>query len=335
MLPGMLTPPTGLPDEMLVAVLGGRWGFEVASLEYAPLGFGSHHWRVSGVGGRRWFVTVDELRPRTLGEPSAAAFERLRAALATARELSAGGLDFVVAPIPDRDDEVVARIGEHYAVACYPLLAGRQFAWGEFRDDAHRRAAFDMIVAVHSAPVAAVARADDFTVAHRDEFDRALAGERVDRGPYGEPMAELIASAADEIRAAWRCYDDLAATARTADPVLTHGEPHAGNTMLTPEGWRLIDWDTALLAPPERDLWDLDPGDGSLLRDYTAVTGVTPRPDLLDLYRLRWDLTDAAEYVHRFRHPHTDSADAAESWKGLCENISRLTGAAPARATTS
>lgn len=335
MLPGMLTPPSGLPDEMLLAVLDERWGIAGRSIEYAPLGFGSHHWRVEGVDGRRWFVTVDELRRRSLDEVPEAAFERLRAALATARELCDGGLDFVVAPVPDRAGEVVARIGERYAVACYPLLEGRQFAWDEFRDDAHRRAAFDMVAAVHSAPVAAVARTDDFIVAHRDEFDRALAGQRVDRGPYAEPTAELIASAAADIRAAWRRYDHLAATARTANPVLTHGEPHAGNTMLTPEGWRLIDWDTALLAPPERDLWDLDPGDGSLLRDYAAATGVTPRPDLLELYRLRWDLTDAAEYVHRFRRPHTDSADAIESWKGLCENISRLADGAPAGDTTS
>lgn len=334
MLPGMLTPPSGLSDETLHAVLAGRWGIEVSSLEYAPLGFGSHHWWVRGVDGRRWFVTVDELRPRALGEAPEVAFERLRAALATARELCDGGLDFVVAPVPDRDDEVVARIGERYAVACYPLLEGRQFAWGEFRDAAHRRAAFDMIVAVHGAPLAAVSQADDLTVAHRDEFDRALAGERVDCGPYAEPMADLIASAAAGLRAAWRRYDDLAAMAPARLSVPTHGEPHAGNTMLTPQGWRLIDWDTALLAPPERDLWDLDPGDGSLLRDYTAATGIAPRPELLDLYRLRWDLTDAAEYVHRFRRPHTGSADAIESWNGLCENISRLVDGAPTGATT-
>ena len=30
--------------------------------------------------------------------------------------------------------------------------------------------------------------------------------------------------------------------------VLTHGEPHPGNTMRTVDGWRLIDWDTALVA---------------------------------------------------------------------------------------
>ena len=50
-----------------------------------------------------------------------------------------------------------------------------------------------------------------------------------------------------------------------AEVVLTHGEPHPGNTMRTEDGWRLIDWDTARIAPPERDLWSINPGDGSML----------------------------------------------------------------------
>ncbi len=34
--------------------------------------------------------------------------------------------------------------------------------------------------------------------------------------------------------------------------VLTHGEPHPGNTLMTNGGWVVVDWDTTLIA--ERDL---------------------------------------------------------------------------------
>ena len=74
--------------------------------------------------------------------------------------------------------------------------------------------------------------------------------------------------------------------------------------MSTTAGWLLIDWDTARIAPPERDLWHLDPGDGSILARYAEATGVPPLPSMLELYRLRWDLADLAMEAYRFRRHH-------------------------------
>jgi spectinomycin phosphotransferase/16S rRNA (guanine(1405)-N(7))-methyltransferase len=99
--------------------------------------------------------------------------------------------------------------------------------------------------------------------------------------------------------------------------VITHGEPHAGNVLIVDGALRLIDWDTALIAAPERDLWTLDPGDGSMLETYRLATGVTTSPEALTLYRLSWDLGEIAYYVAGFRQAHQDSTDAAEAWKNL------------------
>jgi len=120
-------------------------------------------------------------------------------------------------------------------------------------------------------------------------------------------------------------YDDLVAAARARPDrnVLTHGEPHPGNTMLTAGGWRLIDWDTVLIAPPERDLWSLDPGDGSVLGAYAEATGVTPVPGLLELYRLGWDVKDMAYDTARLLRPHTGTVDDAKTWEGLRTLIRR------------
>lgn len=95
--------------------------------------------------------------------------------------------------------------------------------------------------------------------------------------------------------------------------------------MRAADGWRLIDWETALVAPPERDLWNLDPGDGSVLGAYARATGVTPLPSMLELYRIRWDLADIAVDVGRFRRPHTGTADDEKSWDILSRLLAHLT----------
>jgi Phosphotransferase enzyme family len=322
---------------MLTSAIARGWDADVSSMAYRAVGFGSHHWEAADAVGARWFVTVDELQTKqgSLDEPLAAAFGRLRASLWAARDLRDCGATFVVAPVLTRDGEPLARLDDRLTVALYPFVDGRSFTWGEFATPEQRHGMLDLIVGVHTAPAAACGHAaeDDFTVLHRDELELALAGgpdaaDVADCGPYARPAARLVAEHAAGLRRALARYDELAAQARSrsSDMVLTHGEPHPGNVMLTSSGWVLIDWDTVLVAPPERDLWSLDPGDGSVLRRYADATGVTPRRWLLELYRLRWDLADIAVTVSRFRRPHPGSEDDEKSWGGLRPLITQWAG---------
>jgi spectinomycin phosphotransferase/16S rRNA (guanine(1405)-N(7))-methyltransferase len=332
----VLSQPDQLGREVLTSALAGGWGIVAVSLTYLPVGFGSHHWRAVDAAGTAWFVTADDLQARQWygDEPLGGTFARLRAALAAAQDLRASGAAFVVAPVSARDGAPLVRVDGGFSLAVYPLVEGQSFTWGEFSSPEQRRGVFDLVVATHAAPGAARRRAaaDDFVIQARDAVEAALsqgeagAEEAARWGPYGRPAALLISQNTVAVRRALARYDELAAEAGDRSPgdVLTHGEPHPGNVMLTAEGWRLIDWDTALLAPPERDLWSLDPGDGSLLVDYAAATGVIPRPRLLELYRIRWDLTDIALGVRRFRRPHQGNADDQEEWSILSELLAGL-----------
>ncbi len=330
---GVQAPPAELTGDMLAAVLSRRWQLAVTSLDYLPVGFGSHHWSAEA-DGRRWFVTADDLavRRHAAGEPAGRALARLRAALAAARDLRDCGVSTVLPPVPARDGELAASADDRFAVAVYPFVTGQSFSWGDFAAPGHRRALLDLVLAVHTAPPAARRRAaaDDCAVPHRDELESALAGDGPDpaAGPYSGRTARLLADCAIPVTRCLARYDELAQVTR-AQPsraVLTHGEPHPGNSMLTPDGWLLIDWDTALIGQPERDLWDLDPGDGSILRAYAAATGVTPQAPLLALYRLRWDLADLAAIVSQFGAPHAGSADDEFSFGLLPGVLARLTG---------
>jgi len=329
----VLTPPDGLPEDRLVSVLAGRWGVATASLAYLAVGFGSHHWEARDAAGTRWFVTADDLRARrhSRGEPPSAVFGRLCASLTAAADLRDCGRAFVVAPVPPARGGPLVRANDGFSVALYPFVDGRSFEWGEFCTPAHRRGMLGLIIGVHTAPAAARrhAAADDFTVPYRDELEAALAGPGpADCGPYARPAALLLAASEAPVRRVLARYDELVVGARRhgSRTVLTHGEPHPGNTMLASGRWLLIDWDTVLVAPPERDLWSLDPGDGSILAAYAAATGVTPLPPLLELYRIRWDLTDIAMGVSRFREHHPGSADDDKTWDGLRTLIARITG---------
>ena len=330
----MLTPPAGLSEQLLAEALDRHWHVAASSMTYRPVGFGSHHWEVADSGGTRWFVTADELHNKRvwLTEPLDAAFGRLHAALAAASDLRACGLSFVVAPVPAADGGPLARAGEDFGLAVYPFVAGRSFDWAEFAGAAHRDAVLDLLIAVHTAPRSARRRAmtDDYAIPHRDELeaavDSATSREAGLAGPFAGPAASILAAHRAPIRGLLARYDNLAAQARSrpARSVLTHGEPHPGNTMLTPDGWRLIDWDTALVAPAERDLWSLDPGDGSVLARYGEATGVRPRSPVLELYRIRWDLADIAVDVSRLGRPHQGSADDEASWELLRSLVERV-----------
>ncbi len=331
----MLTPPNDLSEEELASALAGGWSIGVTGMSYRPLGFGSHHWEVRGTRGARWFLTVYELESKRLRreESPARAFVRLRASLRAAADLRECGAAFAVAPMPARDGQPALLLRERFAVALYPFVTGRSFEWGEFADPAHRRGVLDMVVALHTAPERARRNAatEDFAIAHRDELEAALGADGrfgaragADLGPYAGPAAALLARNAGPVRRLLARYDELAGRSRPAGMVLTHGETHPGNTMLTPAGWALVDWDTALVAPPERDLWSLDPGDGSVLRGYAGATGVTAWPPMLELYRIRWDLADLAVGVSQFSRPHAGSRNDHKSWDDLRSLVTRV-----------
>jgi aminoglycoside phosphotransferase (APT) family kinase protein len=320
----MRTQPADLPDARIAAALAAGWGVDAASVAYLPVGFGSHHWHVAAADGE-WFVTADDLDARrsAAGESRDAVFNRLRAALRTARALRDSGLWFVVAPRADRHEEVLGRIPDRYALAVYPHVEGRAGVFGPWESPADRAAIVDLLAAVHGAPprVRVEAGTDDFGVARRDDLEDAIrdVGRAWDAGPFSERTRDLLARHADGVGRLLERHDRLAALARRAPDrfVLTHGEPHPGNAIRTDRGLVLVDWDTVLLAPPERDLWMVADGDPSSAAVYAAATGRALQADMLELYRLRWDLADIADFVALLRGPHEPTADTAKSWASL------------------
>ena len=289
----MLSPPPDFTDEDLAEALARHWNVRASRVVYRPVGFGSHHWQADD----DWFATVDE-------SPN---FERLTAALHCAAEVP-----IAVAPIPTHRGDPLARAGD-FAVTLYPYITGESFDFDDYRDAEHRQATLDMVITVHQTPP---------NGAFTEDFATPELTPLTDEGPYSRPAARLLAQHDTALTRLRTRYETLAAKVDRTRMVLTHGEPHAGNTMLTQAGWRLIDWDTALVAPPERDLWHLETPE--TLAAYEEATGVRPLPEMLELYRLHWDLTDLAEVTRDFSRPHRDTPNNAENWSILSDILTSL-----------
>ena len=130
----MLAAPGDLNETELAEALLGGWGIQVAVMSYLAVGWGSHHFDVTGGDGTRWFITVDELERKRSGdhEPLADGFARLSASLRSAVALRSAGRAFVVAPVPAAGGAPAARFGGHFAVAAYPYTTGESFGWGHW-----------------------------------------------------------------------------------------------------------------------------------------------------------------------------------------------------------
>src|SRR5207249_113305 len=145
-------------------------------------------------------------------------------------------------------------------------------------------------------------RRDDLAIPARPALEEALADLRTPwpSGPYGEPARALLRERAPDVERRLLEHDELAVNVRQAPDhwVVTHGEPHRANVILDARGGvHLVDWDTTLVAPRERDLRMVLDQDLTGWDEYTAEAGAVPlRREVLGLYHEWWNLAEIAIY---------------------------------------
>jgi spectinomycin phosphotransferase len=312
-----------LPDEFDVDALRPAiqdcWGLAVEGVEYAPVGAGSYHWLVDARGGRRFFVTVDDLdRKPWLGDSRDSVFDGLKCAFDTALALRHGGLGFVVAPIPTSSGQSAARIGARHSIALFPLLDGVTGQFGLYGTE-ERAAVQTLLGELHLASTPASARRLDLGPPGRGYLESAL--EEFDDewlgGPLSEPARHAFSPHASAVAELIALADRLASDLPTDGWVVTHGEPHAANLMRTESGHCLLDWDTVAVAPRERDLWMLVDPTAEEPTIYTGATGYQLDGVTLRFFRLSWNLADLAAFISVLRSPHSRNVDTENAYEGL------------------
>lgn len=323
----MLAPPIDLNVTELTAALADGWGVVHPTLDYLAVGFGSHHWRATDRDGGQWFVTVDQHR-------DARSITRLQSALTTASALHRdAGLSFVLAPVSGSHGDIVRVLGGGaFTVAVTPWLDALPLSESGPVPARDRSEVLRMLGRLHAATPRIGGAMDasvppiDLGVPDIDGLRAAL--DDIDEpwmsGPFGEPTRALLRFGAARLTVALARYDELVVSvlAESAPWVVTHGEPHAANILRGTDGaLHVIDWDTARLAPRERDLSGvMDPSTD--LHPYLEEAGDVPvSTAALRLFRMRWDLSEIVEYVSQFHGLHEDDPNTRESWENLTDYL--------------
>jgi len=301
----VFTEPTDLSPTQVRDVVAERWAVPVEGCRYLPAGMGAHHWLGYPAGSDEpaWIAHGDMT-------------EAVRAPYRAAAALAAAGLAFVAPPLPPTDGDVLAHAGAAWwlsLVAFVPSTSGP----GGYRDDAERARIARLIGALHAAtppaslprwaPPASWPRIDALLL----DLDRPWTA-----GPMGEQARDLLSRHAGQVRRLLAEFDARCAEELPGEQpwVVTHGEPHTGNVLDTGDGrLLLIDWDTAALAPRERDLRELvagatGPGPWRAYRD-AGGSPVELSPGIADVFDRLWVLSEIDAYGTQLYEPHTGGTD--------------------------
>ena len=325
----MTNPPPDVDLQDLADALARFWALDVGELHYVPEGFGSYHW-VTGTPPPMYFLTVDDLDAKPwLGGDRDSTFDGLEAAYETALALERQAhLDFVVAPVPQLDGAAALRLGDRYTLTVFPFVEGHPGRWGEPITRSHRVQLLRQLAELHRSAPGRTLRTPRHGVAipGRAALEAALDDLALpwSGGPFSEPARQALTRHASSVREWLGRFDLLAERVESAGPevVVTHGEPHPGNLILTDDGVLLADWDTVGLAPPERDLWMLDDGSPDALQPYVEASGRSVDDTATSLFGLAWTLTEIAAFTELFRSQHATDQDTRRSWRVLTDSLS-------------
>ena len=227
-------------ENRLALFLSERYGLAVCSLRAAPRGFFGETWRVEAPGGP-YFLKLDRW-----------AYHRpvFRRGLLAADRLLGAGLDFL-APLIRGTDGALWYSFEDGDLALFG------FAEGEHTEDYPLGELFSRLARAYRV------KADDLPLPREDFTPRALlrfeknAAALDESTPDGALALSLFrenAALLGQIRDRVLVFSEVCRRGDPGPVVLTHGDA-GGNCIVGPDRFTVIDWDEAMLAPPERDAW--------------------------------------------------------------------------------
>ncbi len=245
-----------LPDEQLIACLQHDYGLRIIKVDFLPLG----NDRNTAV----YRVVADDARPYFLKLRSGAFDET---SVAIPRLLSDQGMAQIIAPLLTSTGQLWTRLGT-FAVMLAPFVAGRN-GFEVHVSDRQRIEIGAALKRIHTTalPESLIRRIprEEYAPYWRDMVRDFQA--RAEDTIFAEPVAAQLTVLLREKRAV---IDDLILRAeqlgnllqtRALEYVVCHADLHAWNLLIDANArLYIVDWDTLILAPKERDLMFIGAG---------------------------------------------------------------------------
>ncbi|MCS5711982.1 phosphotransferase [Candidatus Berkiella aquae] len=253
----MLNKPD-IQDEEIIHCLQNEYGLKVEEISFLPLGadLNTAVYRIIANDKMSYFL---KLRRGEFNE----------AAVLVPKYLADSGLKQVIPPLATNTDQLWANLASFKAILS-PFVEGRnaierhltQEQWIEFGSTLKKFHSIDIPKALtHRIPKEA------FSSRWRKTVKAFL--ERIEIDAFLEPvaikMALFLKSKSEEIRQMIERTENLASILQKQpiDSILCHADIHGWNLLVAHNGeWYIVDWDTLLLAPKERDLMFIGAGLG-------------------------------------------------------------------------
>jgi Ser/Thr protein kinase RdoA (MazF antagonist) len=300
---------------LIIETVRTRYGLDVETITFVPVGFATACYQASTVDGRRYFL---KLWP----DPRFRDGERQAIVLRLLRAFHERGLEpRVPYPIPTQDGALSAEVAG-IPLALFPFLPGEPLPAElppDLADEFGRT-----IAAIHLATTAladVLPPRETFAFPWEADLRRALAATATTgsgarpglRGLRGRVLArqdEILAQLA-------RLHDLRRAVRRLPDAfVLCHTDMGGDNALIDDDGQLFVlDWDVATVAPPEHDLWHVS---GPVLASYLDAGGSRSlHRDRFTFYVLRRGFEDMTARLVRMLDADTSPQEDAELLEGI------------------
>ena len=320
----MLEKPV-LHDATIIACLREEYGLPIVQVDFLPLGADQNTavYRVVAHDGTPCFL---KLRRGDFDEIS----------VALPRLLSDQGMAEIIAPLATTTGKLWAHLAG-FTVILYPFVEG-QNAYEIDLSDRHWRDFGAVLKRLHTAAVPPALmehiKREAYVARWRESVKRFMAA--ADDSAFDDPIARqvvvLLQARRDQILGLVARAEQLAELlqARPPELVVCHADIHAGNILIDTSGvLYLVDWDTVILAPKERDLMFVGAGLFGARRSpqdeealfYQGYDRTQIDYTALAYYRYERIIQDIAEYCAQLLLTNAGGDDREQSLRYLTANF--------------